>query len=397
MTQIVLEKTAQAVQILKEKKVDLWLTFVRETSAGGDPILPLIYGNAGLTWQSALMFTRTGEKIAIIGRFEAETAKKTGAYDTIVPYDESIQPALMSAIERIQPEQMAINYSLNDVLADGLSHGMYMNLMDILEGTPFSNKIQSAEHLINALRGRKTPTEIKRIKKAIQSTFDIYEAAFERIRPGMKETEIAAMMRAMVDERGLGYAWPENNNPAVNAGPDSPVGHNAPTDIKAQPGHLLHFDFGVKENQYCADIQRMAYILRPGETSAPEPVQRGFDTVRRAIEAAFAALKRGTQGIDVDQAARETITNAGYPEYKYATGHQLGRLAHDGGSLLGPAWDRYGKTPYLPIEVGQVYTIEPGLMVPGFGYIGLEEDVVVTKEGARYLAPPQTDLILIQP
>jgi Xaa-Pro aminopeptidase len=397
MTQIVLEKTEQAVQILKEKKVDLWLTFVRETSAGGDPILPLIYGDAGLTWQSALMFTRQGEKIAIIGRFEAETARKTGAYDTIVPYDESIQPALISTLERIQPEQIAINYSLNDVLADGLSHGMYLTLMEMLKGTPFENKIQPAEHLINALRGRKTPAEIARIKKAIQSTLEIYEAAFKKIRPDMQEKEIAAMMRAMVDARGLGYAWPENNNPAVNAGPDSPVGHNAPTDIIAEPGHLLHFDFGVKENAYCADLQRMAYILKPGETTIPDPVQRGFDTVRQAIEAAFAALKPGIQGIDVDKAARDTVTNAGYPEYKYATGHQLGRLAHDGGSLLGPAWDRYGKTPYLPIEVGQVYTIEPGLMVPGFGYIGLEEDVVVTEDGAAYLAPPQTELFMIQP
>jgi Xaa-Pro aminopeptidase len=210
----------------------------------------------------------------------------------------------------------------------------------------------------------------------------------------MSEIEVAMLMHAEVKQRGLGYAWSRQNNPAVNSGPDSPVGHNAPTEIKIKPGHLLHFDFGVMEEDYCADLQRMVYFLKPGETSPPEPVLKGFETIVRAIEAAFNLIKPGVKGIEVDAAARSVVTDAGYPEYKYATGHQLGRLAHDGGGLLGPAWERYGNTPFQPIETGQVYTIEPGLMVPGYGYIGLEEDVLVTEKGAVYLAPPQTELIL---
>lgn len=395
MNPIVLEKTNQIKSILKDLDIDLWLTFVRETSANMDPVLPLIYGDSDLTWQSALLFTADGDKTAIVGRFELETAQNTGAFDQVIPYDEGIQSVLLNELQRTNPRQIAVNISKNDVLADGLSHGMYLVLMEMLEGTPFADRIVPAESIIRALRGRKTETELERIKKAIQSTLEIYEKTFKQIKPGMQEIDVAELMQTEVEKLGLGYAWAKNNNPAVNTGPDSPVGHNAPTDLRIEPGHLTHFDFGVKENNYCADIQRMVYFSKSGEKQIPNPVQKGFETVVKAIQAAFTIIKPGVPGIDVDSAARRAVTEAGYPEYKYATGHQLGRLAHDGGGLLGPAWPRYGSTPFMPIEANQVYTLEPGLMVPGFGYIGLEEDILVTDNGAIFLSPPQTELIII--
>lgn len=394
MNPIVIEKTKQIPAILHEHNLDMWLVFVRETSAAEDPVLPLIYGDAGLTWHSALLFTSDGQKVAIVGRFEVDTAEKTGAFDRVIPYDEDIRPILLQELNRIDPEKIAINYSEDDVLADGLTHGLYLNLLRILEGTPYTNRLVSAEQVISALRGRKSHTEVERIKAAINSTLAIFDIAFANLKPGLSEIQVAQSMQTEVEKRRLDFAWPKNNNPAVNTGPDSPVGHNAPTDILIQPGHLLHFDFGVKQEGYCADIQRMVYFLKPGETSPPEPVRQGFVTVVQAIQAAFQTLRPGITGLEVDQAARSVVTNAGYPEYKYATGHQLGRLAHDGGTLLGPAWARYGKTPMMSVEIGQVYTIEPGLMVPGYGYIGIEEDVLVTEDGAQFLAQPQTVLIL---
>ncbi|MDY6872647.1 MAG: Xaa-Pro peptidase family protein [Chloroflexota bacterium] len=394
MNPIVVQKGEQALKLLKEKELDLWLVFVRETSAGGDPVLPLIYGDADLTWQSALIFTRSGERLAIVGRFEVETAVKTGAFDRVIPYDESIKPILIQELNRLDPAQIAVNFSENDVLADGLSHGMYLNLMETLRGTPFRKRIVSAEHMISSLRGRKSSLEVDRIRTAIASTQSIYTEAFDEIELGMTEIDVAELMHDMVEARGLDYAWPRNNNPAVNSGPDSPVGHNAPTEIKIKPGHLLHFDFGVRENDYCADIQRMVYFLQPEEVQPPGTVQKGFDTIVKAIQAAFETLQAGLPGVQVDRVARAVVTGAGYPAYPYATGHQVGRLAHDGGAILGPAWDRYGRTPYLPLEVGQVYTLEPGLMVPGYGYVGLEEDVLITKDGAEFLSTPQTELIL---
>jgi hypothetical protein len=97
MSAIIHDKVNQAIQILGEKGLDLWLVFVRETTAGGDPVLPLIYG-LDLTWQSALILTRQGDSIAIVGQFEAEAARRVGAYREIVPYHKSIQPALLETL-----------------------------------------------------------------------------------------------------------------------------------------------------------------------------------------------------------------------------------------------------------------------------------------------------------
>ena len=394
MSALVQEKVDQAVGILQEKGVDLWLTFVRETSAGGDPVLPLIY-DFDLTWQSALILTRSGERIAIIGRLEEDAARTTGAYPTIASYDQSIRPLLRETLHRLDPRTIAINYSENDVHADGLGHGLYLVLQNHLAGTPLADRLVSAEPVINALRGRKTPAEVKRIRAAIQTTDQIYRRTFDRLRVGMTERQVAAVMHELLDEYGLPPAWGRDHCPAVNAGPDSPVGHAGPTDIAVAPGHLVHFDFGVRQNDYCSDIQRVVYVARPGELQPPAEVQKGFDTVVRAIQAVVAAIKPGVPGHEIDAVARDIVTGAGYPEFKYATGHQLGRTVHDGAGLLGPLWERYGETPNYPLEAGQVFTVEPGLAVPGYGYIGLEEDVLVTPEGAVFLHEPQLELVVI--
>ena len=390
------EKTAQAIEILKEQDVDMWLTFVRETSGVRDPALDFLIGPADLTWPSALLFTPSGERVAIVGNLEKDAVEGLGVFDTVLGYDEGIRDLLHETISRINPDRIAVNTSKNNVHADGLTHAMYEMLVGLLEGTPYADRLVSAEPVINALRGRKTEAEVERIRKAVEITDEIYRKTFQHVRVGMTEKEVAAFMHAKVTEAGLGFAWPRESNPAVNSGPESPVGHSGPTDIRVQPGHILHFDFGVKYEEYCSDIQRVCYILREGETSAPPEVQRGFETVRKAIEAARAAMKPGVQALEIDTIARRIVTEAGYPEFKHALGHQLGRVAHDGGALLGPLWEKYGDAPRLKLEVGQVFTIEPGLAVPGYGHIGLEEDVVMTETGAEYLGIPQDELVLVK-
>jgi Xaa-Pro aminopeptidase len=393
MSELIQEKVEQASGILDELEIDLWLTFIRETSAGGDPVLPLIYGG-DLTWQSALIFTRTGERIAILGRLDADTVERLGAYDKIIPYDSAISPHLREELARLDPQQIAVNFSTDDVLADGLSHGLYLVLQGYLADTPYLDRLVSAGPAIRALRGRKTAAEIDRIRTAIRTTLQIFRETFETVKPGMSELEISAFMHGRLAALGLEPAWSLDHCPIVDAGPGSPFGHAGPTGKRLAEGELLHLDFGVKQDGYCADLQRVAYFLAEGETAAPAEVQKGFDTVLAALQAAVGRMEPGVQGVEIDRIARETVTAAGYPEFPHALGHQLGRLAHDGGGLLGPAWEKYGQSPYLPLESGQVYTVEPSLIVPGYGVIGLEEDVLVTENGTEYLAPPQTSLII---
>lgn len=96
----------------------------------------------------------------------------------------------------------------------------------------------------------------------------------------------------------------------------------------------------------------------------------------------------------MDAVAREVVTAAGYPEYKHALGHQGGRTCHDGATLLGPRWARYGSIVEQAVAEGEVYTLELGVMTPA-GLVALEEMVVVSANGCRYLTEPQRSLPLI--
>jgi Xaa-Pro aminopeptidase len=390
------EKVNQAIEILNEQHIDLWLTFVRETSGVRDPMLDFLIGPNDLTWPSALILTRKGEKIAIVGNLEKDSVARNNVFDTIIGYDTAVSGPLRDTIMRLNPDRIAVNTSRNNVHADGLTHAMYEILCDYLQDTPYADRLVSAEPIINAMRGRKTTEELERIRKAVEITDEIYKKTFDFIKVGMSEIEIGEYMHKLARDYDVGLAWPAENCPAVNSGPNSPVGHNGPTDIKVERGHIIHFDFGVKYMDYCSDIQRLVYVLREGETEAPPEVQRGFITIRTAIEKSREAMKPGATGNSIDVIAREILIDAGYPEYQHALGHQLGRVAHDGGALLGPLWEKYGDDPHKQLETGQIFTIEPGLAVPNYGYVALEEDVVMTENGAEYIGAPQRELILIK-
>jgi Xaa-Pro aminopeptidase len=388
------EKLAQAVDILNEQGVDLWMTFVRETTHNNDPALPLIV-NINMTWQSAFLVSRSGQKIAIVGRYDVENIKRMGGFDEVIGYDASIRPALLEVLERLNPRQIALNYSISDSAADGLSHGMYLTLVNYLQDRPYT--LISAEDILNSLRGRKSASEIGRIRKAVATTVEIIDGVSAMLKPGLSEVDIANYIHGEMDKRGLEPSWERAYCPIVNCGPESPVGHTGPSEkYVAQPGHIVHIDLGVVVDDYVSDMQRVWYLQPEGETQIPEAIQRGFKAVRKAIEDAAAVLKPGVQGWEVDKAARDSIVDSGYPEYQHAVGHHIGRTVHDGATLLGPKWERYGKSPEGIVEAGNVFTLELGVEIPGHGAISLEEDVLVKEDGLEWLAPPQTEVVVIK-
>jgi Xaa-Pro aminopeptidase len=391
---LVQEKLDQAVGILNELGIDAWMTFVRETSLSPDPSLDLILG-MDMVWQSAFIVTRDNQRIAIVGQHDADNVKAMGGYTRIIPYIQGIRDDLLNTLFELNSKKIALNYSENDAAADGLGHGLMLLLQRYVGDSRLSDSFISAEPVISALRGRKSVTEIKRIKAAINATQDIFKQMEAFIAPGKSEVDIAQHAHSLLDQAGLGTAWDRAYCPAVTAGADSPVGHAGPqAKYKVKPGTLLHMDFGVKQDDYCADLQRVWYV-RKAKEEVPGEVKKAFDAGRKALLAGFDALKPGAEGWQVDEAARRTLVEAGYPEYQHAFGHHLGRAAHDGATVLGPRWERYGQTPYGMIEAGNVFAIELGVSVPGYGLIGLEENVQVTDKSAQWLSDPQTDVLII--
>lgn len=395
--QIVREKLSQAVSLLERYDFDLWLTFVRETSLTKDPALDLVCPY-GLTWHSAFLVHRGGERIAIVGRYDVENIESLDAYSRVVGYDESIRSALTDALRRLGPKRIALNISRSDPAADGLTVGMRRFLDEILaEAGVQPDQCASAEALLASLRGKKSPGEAALIRQAISTTEQLFEEVGQTILPGVTEKELAGFLHDRVRELGLDAAWDSNFNPLVNTGPDSAIGHAAPGDLAVEPGHLVHFDFGIRQEGFCSDLQRMWYVLSPGEPAPPEPIQATWDAVRSALLAGAEALRPGARGWEVDAAARQSLLDSGLPEFKHAFGHNVGRMAHDGGTVLGPRWERYGDTPSGVVEADNVFAIELGAKVEDRGWIYLEENVLVTSQGVEWLSTPQETLWLVRP
>lgn len=393
MPTIVQEKLDQAVQLLNEQNVDAWVTFVRETSQTHDPALDLIVG-FGVTWVSAFILTRNGEKIALVGRYDADNITKLGAYTKVLGYDQSIRELLTGEIKRLDPRSIALNYSLSDVSSDGLTHGMFLKLSELL-GEPFVDRFVSAQGIARRLRERKSPAEAARIKETILLTQAVYNELFGLPLRGMTERQVWQRAGEIVAGYDAEFGWERVNCPIVNAGPNSSIGHGIPDDIAIEPGMIVHFDMGLRNGEYTSDLQRDAYVLREGETEPPAEVQRAWHACRTALEAGRSVLRAGVPCWTVDKAAREALEDFGYPEFMHAFGHHVGRKVHDGGSVLGPHWEKYGDLPDQLVEPNSAFAIELGVMVEGVGYIGIEENVLVTESGAEYLSAPQTELIVI--
>src|SRR5262245_4265735 len=254
------EKADQAQALLRETGLDCWLTFNRETEIHPDPGIELVVGT-GVVRNSAFLFGAGGERVAIASNCDTTNVRALGVFGEVIGYDEDIRGALLGVLRRLDPQRIGLNYSLDDVTADGLTYGHWLLLNELLRDTPYAARLTSAAPLLSRLRGRKSPAELQRIRQAVADTEAVVALVGGQIRPGRSELELADFVHEQFRGRGLTSAWEWDSCPIVNTGPASEPGHAKPRgDLRVEPGHLVHMDLGVRYDGYCSDLQRMWYV-----------------------------------------------------------------------------------------------------------------------------------------
>jgi hypothetical protein len=319
-----------------------------------DPALDLL-GSVYCAWHGAFLVSRRGERVAIVGRFDAPAVEALDAYDRVVGYDESFRPALVAELERLAPSSVALNYSESDPAADGLTHGLWLTIQDVLASTGYGDRVVSSERIVNALRGRKSRGEVELVRGAVVETEEIFEVATATIAPGLTELAIAGVFHGEIERLGLSYAWGREHCPAVNAGPEkevsatmgrpscAPRGASSSTSTSASPARATAATSSASGT--CSTRVRPS---RP-PTSRPRCTRSG----RRSTPARVPSVRARWAGRSTRPRARRSLPPA-TPSRSTALGHQLGRAAHDGGTLFGPRWDRYGQSPLGLAEEGNV-------------------------------------------
>lgn len=383
------EKLHQTKHYLKEQGIDCYII---KTKEGSDPSMPLLFGLKIVG--DALLIITISEIIGITSSIDAQDVIESKLFDRIVTYTHNdLEEKLQEVMKEINPKKIALNYSKENSLADGLTVGSYRKLLKML-GSPYNENIVSSDTFLQKIRSIKTPQEISYIQKAIDITLDIYDEVFQKVRKGMSEIEIGNIFIDGMIKRDVVNGISGTLTPPIVM--RHQIAHRAPGESILREGDYLIFDFSVSYKGYTSDIARTCYVLKEGEEKASSEMQKAFDTIYEAINKAVKALVPGAIGMDVDYAARQHILDSGYQNIFHAVGHQVGRAVHDGGVLLGPNKKRYSKDALGVIEEGMVFAIEPTILYEKGPAIISEDNVLVTKDGAKFLSKRQTELFLIR-
>ena len=377
-------KLAQAQSLLREHDLDAWLTVVRESAERPDPSVRF-FTDLDFTWSTFFLVTPSWSA-ALVATFDAPDLVALGLFDEVATYKEGPRASLLALLDRTKPARIGINVSEDDALADGITAGLRAQLEGMLAETPYASRLTTAAPLLAELRSVKLPEERARIQRAVDETEAMFDRVRERVRLGMTARQVGALFHAEADAARVPTAWPRHHCPTVTVGARAPVGHVGPGDEPIVPGSVVHVDFGILLDGYRSDLQRLWYVAPSGDGEVPDPVRRAHAAIVEAIELAARQLTPGTPGWEVDRNVRDLLGKRGFPEYAHALGHHLGRAVHDGGGVLGPRWERYGKEPYEPVREGSVFTLEPSIYLPEHGMIALEEDVVVEEKGGVFLS-----------
>ena len=386
------EKHAQLDSLVPSLEVDAWLVYARE---GSDPSAALFAGFEMLG-ESALLFTRAGRKLAVVADYDAGGAEEAGVYQQVIGYSGGFAPVLNEALDGEGIHTLALSFSPDDPLLDGLPYGLLLRLKEHLEDPDLEQRVVSAAPLLRDLRSLKTPEELRRIREAVRITETIFAELDAFLRPGMSEREAAEFIKARQRHHGVTASFGDGAN--VQAGRYG-VGHRGPSDRPMLAGDTVLVDMGVFVEGYTSDLQRSYYVAAPGEATPPAEVQHRFRVAQGAMHAAIREMRPGIMARELDELARAYLAEHGVEPYHHALGHQIGRSVHDAGTLLARICERYGERGDAPLRAGEVYTVEPVLAgttgVDGHP-IGVEQDVLVTADGHELLSTPQDELVVIR-
>ncbi|WP_143960734.1 M24 family metallopeptidase [Litoribacter populi] len=387
-------------QAMIAAEIDAWAVVCRENN--NDPIAPHVGGeNAGGT--AVFLFYLDG--INVISKVfspigEATALSDLKIHDEVIPVGRT-ESAISAAAKYISDKNfnsIAVNSSKDNEMADGLSYTQRLAFEDALG--EMSEKLVSSDGLIYEWLSIKLPEEVEIMRKAAQITADWQVEAYKQVVPGKStDADIAKFLKNKIAEYGFKDGWHPDQNPNVNSGPDR--GHSHATDKVILPGDVIQIDFGIKvHDMWVTDIQRFAYVLREGETTAPDSVQQYWENSKQGSRIALAAMKPGTTGFEVDKAQRDFMKEKGSEYVMWSTGHPVGFVAHDVGPNLGGAQlDEPRPSSLKELKEGMTFAFDGfytwKLPDGNEKTMSVEEMAVVTADGAEYLIEPQEDLILI--
>ncbi len=310
----------------------------------------------------------------IIPTLEAMKARKAGIpEDRIFAWsdDEGYTGAFQQACAHLE---------ISDYLLGVEALHMRVLEMELLLRYAPGLQISHAESILSSLRIIKDDSEIEEMKRATAVAETAMQQIISRIKIGMTEKQVAAMLtQALMDAGAANVAF----SPIVSAGPNSASPHAVPTDRPLQAGDLLVIDWGAFVDGYPSDITRTFAV---GDID-PE-LRRIYNTVKLANQQGKAISRPGATGQDIDRAARQVIEEAGYGEYFiHRTGHGLGLEVHEHPYIM--------ENNTEPLEVGMVFTVEPGIYLPDRGGVRIEDNLVITAEGYHCLTSITRDLVKV--
>ncbi len=225
--------------------------------------------------------------------------------------------------------------------------------------------------LVEELRAVKSPAEIEAIRRAVTVTDQAFAQVIQTLRPGVKERDVAWALQAALHELG---AEKPSFDIIVAAGPAGAKPHARATDAEIPAGVPIVIDMGAVVDGYCSDMTRTVVIGEPDET-----YREIYSLVLEAQQAAEEGIRAGLTGVEADALARDIIKAAGHEEhFGHGLGHGVGLAVHEAPRLSFTAGEE-------PLQPGMVVTVEPGIYLPDWGGVRIEDLVVIREDGVEVL------------